>query len=78
METKVTDYEKLLEIEQSNRINLETQMDELQRHNRSVGQQVNELKEREKILEKTAEDQKLQITQMERVRYPFLSFFRSS
>jgi hypothetical protein len=58
-----------MEMEQSHRINLETQMDELQKHTRSKAQQIVDQSAKEKALEKTVEEHKMQIEQLERVRY---------
>lgn len=70
METRVIEYHKLMEMEQSHRCNLEAQMDELQKHSRSLVQQISDQSAKEKTLEKTIEEQKMQIEQLERVRYP--------
>lgn len=59
-----------MEMEQTHRLNLETQIDELQMHTRKLNQQISDLTTKDKAHEKVIEDQKMQILQLERVRYP--------
>lgn len=66
----MNDHQKLMEMEQTHRYNLETQMDELQLHTRKLNQQISDLTAKDKSSEKIIEDQKMQIVQLERVRYP--------
>lgn len=73
METRLSEHTKLMEMEQAHRCNLELQMDELQKHNRRLVQQVADVTAKDKASEKTVDDLKKQIEQLERVRYPLLS-----
>ena len=70
METRLSEHHKLLEMEQIHRCNLETQMDDLQKHNRRLVQQAAEVTAKDKASEKTVDELKMQIEQLERVRYP--------
>eukprot|EP00026_Physarum_polycephalum_P002934 Phypoly_transcript_02943.p1 GENE.Phypoly_transcript_02943~~Phypoly_transcript_02943.p1 ORF type:complete len:806 (+),score=214.03 Phypoly_transcript_02943:160-2577(+) len=68
METRISEHDKLIEMEQAHRCTLETQMDDLQKHNRRLVQQVADVTAKDKASEKMVEDLKMQITQLERVR----------